>query len=90
MVLLKALDPVEDYKVIRKELENYSGKLARKPEIVIANKMDLPDAEENLKRFKKEFPDKEIIAISAADRSGIDNMVIRHDWERMDLFYLAC
>lgn len=70
-------DPVEDYKVIRKELENYSDKLARKPEIIIANKMDLPDAEENLKRFKKEFPDKEVIAISAADRSGIDNMVIR-------------
>jgi GTP-binding protein len=45
-------DPLEDYKIIRKEVEAYDDKLARKPELIIANKMDLPDAQENLKRFK--------------------------------------
>lgn len=69
--------PIDDYKVIRKELENYSEKLARKPEIIIANKMDLPDAEKNLEEFKKEFKDKMIITISAVNREGIDEMIIK-------------
>ncbi len=69
--------PVDDYKVIRKELENYSEKLARKPEIIIANKMDLPDAEKNLEEFKKEFKDKMIITISAVNREGIDEMIVK-------------
>ena len=69
--------PIDDYKVIRKELENYSEKLARKPEIIIANKMDLPDAEKNLDEFKKEFKDKMIITISAVNREGIDEMIVK-------------
>lgn len=69
--------PIDDYKVIRKELENYSEKLARKPEIIIANKMDLPDAEKNLEEFKKEFKDKMIITISAVNREGIDEMIVK-------------
>ena len=46
-------DPYEDYLVINKELEEFNEKLIKKPMIVIANKMDLPDAEKNLKEFKK-------------------------------------
>ena len=70
-------NPIEDYKMIRKEIESYDEKLAKKVEIIIANKMDLPDALENLTKFKKEFPDKTIIEISAADRTGVDDMIIR-------------
>lgn len=70
-------NPIEDYKIIRKELESYNEKLARKPEIIIANKMDLPDALNNLEEFKKEFSDKTIITISAANREGIDEMIIK-------------
>lgn len=70
-------NPIEDYKMIRQEIENYDSKLARKIEVIIANKMDLPQAEQNIKEFKKAYPDKEIIEVSAANRLGIDDMVIR-------------
>ena len=45
-------DPIEDYKVIRKEIEEYNGSLKKKQEIVIANKMDLDSAQDNLEKFK--------------------------------------
>ena len=56
-------DPYEDYQIIRKELETFSPKLLNKQEIIIANKMDLPQSQENLKEFKKKI-DKEIYALS--------------------------
>lgn len=70
-------NPIEDYKTIRQEIENYDEKLARKPEIIIANKMDLPDAKDNLDKFKKEYPDKTIISLSAENREGLDEMIIK-------------
>jgi GTP-binding protein len=70
-------DPIEDYKVIRKELESYSEKLARKPELIIANKMDLENAKDNLARFKKEYPDKEVVEVSCMNMSGIDEMIVK-------------
>ena len=39
--------------------------------------MDLPDAQDNLKKFKKEFPDKEVIEISAMNQTGIDEMITK-------------
>lgn len=70
-------NPIDDYKAIRKEIESYNDNLANKLEIIIANKMDLPDAQDNLKKFKKEFPDKEVIEISAMNQSGIDEMITK-------------
>lgn len=70
-------NPIDDYKAIRHEIENYDAKLARKVEVIIANKMDLPEAKKNLEKFKKAYPDKEIIEVSALNRLGIDDMVIR-------------
>jgi GTP-binding protein len=68
-------DPLEDYKIIRTELEKYSDKLARKPELIIANKMDLPEAIENLNRFKAEYPNLPVVEVSAMELTGIDEMV---------------
>ena len=70
-------NPIEDYKVIRNELEKYSKKLASKKEIIIANKCDLPDFKENLKLFKKEFPKAEIYEISALNNIGIDDALTK-------------
>ncbi len=70
-------DPLEDYKIIRKEIETYDSKLARKPELIIANKMDLPDAEDNLARFKKEYPDLEVVVASAMTSTGLEEMIIK-------------
>lgn len=68
-------NPIEDYLTIRKEIENYSEILARKPEIIIANKIDLENSAENIEMFRKKFPDKTIIEISAENNIGIDNML---------------
>lgn len=70
-------DPIEDYKIIRKEIDSYNEKLANKKEIIIANKMDLDQANKNLEAFKKAYPDKEIIKISAAYQEGLDNLIKR-------------
>ena len=70
-------NPIEDYKKIRKEIENYNDKLKRKKEIIIANKMDLPVAKENLANFKKEIKDIPIYEISALEQKGLDYLI--HD-----------
>ena len=68
-------DPYEDYLIIRKELEKYSKKLLEKPDIIIANKMDLEKSKKNLIEFKKKIKDKEIIEISALNNEGLDNLI---------------
>ena len=69
-------DPYENYLTIRKELTNYSEKLAKKHEIVVANKMDMESSKENLEEFKKKI-DKEVIEISALTNTGIDELLIK-------------
>ena len=73
---LEGRDPYEDYMVIRNELKNYSDKLANKEEIIVANKMDMPDSKDNLEKFKKKI-DKEIVEISAINNQGIDELLIK-------------
>lgn len=68
-------DPIQDFKIIRNEINNYSEKLARKKEIVIANKMDLPEAENNLKNFKKAFPNLKVFPVSAINNEGISELL---------------
>lgn len=51
-------DPIEDFYKINEELEGYNEKLATKPQIIFANKMDIPGAEENLEKLKAELGDK--------------------------------
>ena len=69
-------DPVEDYETIMKELEAY-GDLKNRPMIVVANKMDLPDAEENLERLREHLKDTGIpvYAISAATKPKLDDLM---------------
>lgn len=65
-------NPVEDYEKIRSEIEAFSDKLKNKKEIVIANKMDLPIAKENLDNFKKAYPNLEVFEISALNNEGFE------------------
>ena len=69
-------DPYEDYLLINKELKEFNEKLMEKPQIIIANKMDIPGAKENLEEFKKKV-DVEIYEISAATNQGLDKVVNR-------------
>ncbi len=67
-------DPIEDYRTIMKELEAY-GDLKDRPMLIAANKTDLPGAEENIERLKKELPDARIFPVSAATRAGFDPLL---------------
>lgn len=68
-------NPYEDYKTIREELAAFSENLMKKPEIIIANKMDLPSAKENLKLFRKKVI-VPIYEISAIENKGIEEVLI--------------
>ena len=65
-------DPIEDYKIIRNEIEKYSELLKNKKEVVIATKMDLENGNDNLEKFRKAYPKLEVISISAFNMSVID------------------
>ena len=69
-------DPIEDYKIINNEFANFKTNLLNKKQIVIANKMDLPGALENLERFKREV-NVEVYPISAVTKEGIDQVLYR-------------
>lgn len=69
-------DPFEDYEAINKELRLYNEKLSTRPQIIVANKMDLPEAVENLEVFRqKAGTDITILPISAATRMGIKELI---------------
>jgi GTP-binding protein len=65
-------NPWDDYKQILTELELYDPALVRKPIYVVANKMDEPTAEENLKKFKRRIRKTRVLPIAAAFDEGID------------------
>ena len=74
---LEGRDPVEDYYKINKELQRYSEKIARRTQILVANKLDLPQAQENLPRLR-ELAEKEglkLFAISAATHEGLSELI---------------
>jgi len=70
-------DVIEDYKIIRNELKKYSEQLYNKKEIIVANKMDIQGSKENLERFKKEYPNLEIIEMSAATHEGCKELTYK-------------
>lgn len=72
---LEGRNPYDDYMTIREELKNYSEKLSNKYEIIVANKMDMPNSRDNLEEFKKKV-DKEVFEISALNSEGIDKLLL--------------
>ena len=52
---MEGRDPYEDYVTINDELKQYNLRLIERPQIVVANKMDMPEAEENLKHLRKKL-----------------------------------
>ncbi len=71
-------DPLEDYDIINRELTLYNPILALRKQLIVANKMDLPTAEENLARLQAKLgPDTEIFAVSAITGQGLDAVMYR-------------
>lgn len=68
-------NPIDDYKIIRSEIETYSELLKNKKEIIVANKMDLENFQKNIANFKKEFPELEIIEVSCMNNTGIEQLI---------------
>ncbi len=62
-------DPLEDYENLRKELELYKEGLAGRPSLIVANKMDIDGAAENLKRLQ-EMPGKDVPPVFALQPDG--------------------
>ncbi|MDR2464907.1 MAG: GTPase ObgE [Streptococcaceae bacterium] len=83
---MEGRDPFEDYQSINAELATYNLRLMERPQIIVANKMDMPDAEENLKEFKKKLAalkedefeeDIPVFAVSGVTRAGVENLLAR-------------
>ncbi|MER2089817.1 MAG: GTPase ObgE [Sporosarcina sp.] len=74
---LEGRDPYEDFLTINEELEQYNLRLTERPQIIVANKMDMPEAEENLKIFKEKLNDDNalIFPVSALTRKGLDELL---------------
>lgn len=74
-------DPFEDWVLINDELKQYNANLIDRPQIVAANKMDMPESEENLISFRERVaklrPDLEIMPISSLTRQGVQELLYR-------------
>ena len=70
-------NPINDYEVINDELKKYPGNLEDRPQIVIANKMDLDNAQENLEKFKEKYPDIEIFETTTIINEGLMPVLYR-------------
>jgi GTPase len=67
-------NPVEDLQSLRREIDLYDPTLSSRAWFVVANKMDLPGAKENLKALQERFPKVQIFPTSAAKGEGIDDL----------------
>ena len=73
---LEGRDPLEDYETINKELKDFDEKLILKPQVIIANKMDLEGAKENLERFKEKY-NVPVYEVSAITNKGLDKVLVK-------------
>lgn len=73
-------DPFEDWIKINEELRLYNETLAKRPQLIAANKMDIPEAADNLVRFRERlaaYGDYEVVPISAASRQGVQELIYK-------------
>ena len=71
----KGRNPLEEKKKKKNELSLYDETLKNKPSIIIANKMDLENAKDNLSKFKEKYPDEKIFEISALNKEGLNDLI---------------
>ena len=72
-----SFSPLESYETIYNELAKYDESLIKKPSVVIASKMDLPESKENLAKFKEKYPNLEVYPISSVYNEGLDDLIKR-------------
>lgn len=69
-------DVVQNYELIKHELKEYNLNLDKRTEIIVANKMDLEEAQINVLYFKEKYPDKIIIEISGLKKQNVDQLLL--------------
>ena len=74
---IEGTNPIDDYETLKQEVKKYSEKLYNKKNIIIASKMDMIDANNNLKNFKEKYKDLEIIETSAITHTGLNELKIK-------------
>jgi GTP-binding protein len=67
-------NPITDFESLRREIALYDPRLSERPWFIVANKMDLSPAAENLRDFQKRFPQRVIVPISAKEGRGINEL----------------
>lgn len=74
---MEGRDPLEDFHTINRELKKYSEKLAERPQIVAANKLDIPEAEDNIRRLKADLEPMgvRVFPVSAAQNRGFEPLL---------------
>ena len=72
-----SFSPLESYETIYNELAKYDESLIKKPSVIIASKMDLPESKENLAKFKEKYPNLEVYPISSVYNEGLDALIKR-------------
>lgn len=76
-------DPFDNYKVIRNELEQFSTDLASKPELIVANKIDLaPEDSKSIEDLRTKLNPRQLITISGATKQGLREM-LEEVWKRL-------
>lgn len=76
MASIEGRDPYDDYEKINEELKAYDEKLMEKPQIIVANKMDMLNAKKNLAHFQAKLPeDVEVFPISAITKEGLRQLL---------------
>ncbi len=70
-------DPYDDYLIINNELKTYDQSLMLRPQIILANKMDLPNSEQRLKNLRKKIKNIDIIPISAYTKTNLDQFLLK-------------
>jgi len=77
---MEGRDPFDDWIKINDELKLYNAKLEQRPQLVVANKMDIPESEENLRVFLEKAAEhgvEEVVPISAASRKGVQELLYK-------------
>ncbi len=74
MAATDARDPRDDYKHLLHELELYDPALLKKPRLVVANKMDVPEAAAQLAKFKRRYKTVDVLEISCLAGTGLDKL----------------
>lgn len=76
MAAVEGRNPVQDYRVIRDELTAYGHGLDERLEVVLANKMDLPQAVEHLQLFQKAYPNLHVFPVSGIQKNGLQKLIL--------------